>query len=263
MADKFLEISEGIFIVDLALHIPKEKVLIISDVHIGYEEALNKQGILVPRMQFDLLLKRLENIFRLIGVSKKNKLAQFIINGDVKHEFGTISEQEWRQTLMFIDFISQYSDEIVLIKGNHDTTLGPLADKRNLSVVDEAVIDDVLVLHGDDIPDHIDKTMKKTKTIIIGHEHPAIAFPQNPLERYKCFLKGLWKRQRSRNALIVMPSFFLFNEGTDVLKESLLSPFLKRNEIRSFEAYVVDTTKHEDNVLFFGKLDGIPRIIRR
>lgn len=259
MAENFLEISSGINIVDLALYIPKENVLIISDVHIGYEEALNRQGVLVPRFQFDLLLKRIENIFRMINISKKNKLSQFIINGDIKHEFGTISAQEWKQTLRFIDFISEYSEEIVLIRGNHDVILGPLVDKRGLSLVDDAVIDDVLILHGDKIPEHIERTMKKTKTIIIGHEHPAISFPQNPLERYKCFLKGSWSRRFAKNTLIVMPSFFLFNEGTNVLQESLLSPFLTKDVLKKFEVYAVDTTKLKDNVLFFGRIDKIPK----
>ena len=87
-------ISPGIEIVDLGLFFSKEKVLVISDIHVGYEEYLNKLGVLVPRFQFQELVKKLENIFK-----KTGKLEKIIVNGDLKHEFGTISEQEWRETL--------------------------------------------------------------------------------------------------------------------------------------------------------------------
>ena len=56
-----MEILESIEIVDLALYF--ESILVIADVHIGYEEALNKQGILVPRLQFDDMVKRMGAIF--------------------------------------------------------------------------------------------------------------------------------------------------------------------------------------------------------
>jgi len=45
-----------------------------------------------------------------------------------------------------------------------------------------------------------------------------------------------------------MPSFNLVSEGTDILKEKLLSPFLHQN-INNFDVYVV-----EDKVYNFGKV---------
>ena len=154
-----MEISKNIEIVDLALYLKKENILIIADTHIGYEEALNKQGVLIPRFQFKGIIKRLEKIV-------KNKLFnKIIINGDIKHEFGTISEQEWRHTLRLLDFLAKYTDEIILIKGNHDTILGPIAKKRNVKVNYYFIIDDSLIIHGDKIP----KKLPKCKKIIIGH----------------------------------------------------------------------------------------------
>ena len=97
-----------------ALYLEKQKILIIADIHIGYEEALNKQGILVPRTSFKDIVKRFEKIIKQIG--KPNKI---IINGDIKHEFGTISETEWRHTLRFLDLLAKHSKEVILIKGNH------------------------------------------------------------------------------------------------------------------------------------------------
>src|SRR3989344_5495040 len=151
-----MDILPDIEIIDLALYL--DSTLVISDVHIGYEEALNKQGVLVPRMQFEDIVKRMEAIF-----SKAKGIKTIIVNGDLKHEFGTISEQEWRNTLKFIDLLLKHAEKVVLIKGNHDSILGPIAKKRKVEVLSHYAIEklkkgfmkkpsNVLITHGDKIP---------------------------------------------------------------------------------------------------------------
>ena len=228
-------------IVDLGLLIKDKRILIFSDFHIGYEEALNKQGILVPRFQFKDVIKRLEKTF-----SEVKKINKIIINGDLKHEFGKISEQEWRETLRLLDFLARQCKEIVLVKGNHDTILGPIAKKKKVSVVDYYFAGDVLITHGHKIPNK--NILKKAKTIIIGHEHPAISLREDVrIEKFKCFLKGKYKRKK----LIVMPSFCLATEGTDILKEKTISPFLDQ-DLRNFQVFIV-----ADKVYDFGKLKNL------
>ena len=92
-----MEIQKGIQIIDLALYLTKSRTLLITDTHIGYEESLNKQGMFIPRFYFKDMIQRLEKI------RKKVKPLRIIINGDIKHEFGNISNQEWRHTLRLID----------------------------------------------------------------------------------------------------------------------------------------------------------------
>ena len=261
-----MKIMDNIEIVDLGLYFDGN--LVFSDFHIGYEEALNKKGVLVPRFQFESIIKRLDKIFLKL---KKKKIDKVIINGDIKHEFGTISEQEWRHTLRLIDYLLKKCDEVVLIKGNHDTILGPIAEKRNVKVLDYYLINkkifnikksqiknksllkiplknlknkkNILIIHGDKIPDK--DLLKKTDTIIIGHEHPAVSIKEGPrVEVFKCFLKGKFQRKN----LIVQPSFNMVTEGTDVIKEELLSPFLKQN-LDDFEVFLV-----ADKVYNFRKL---------
>ena len=229
-------------ITDLGLLLKHEKILVLTDFHIGYEEALNKQGILVPKFQFKDIIKRLTKIFS--GLKKdKIKLKIIIINGDIKHEFGKISEQEWRETLRLLDFLSKYCEDIILIKGNHDTIIGPIAEKKKVSVVDYYFAGDVLITHGHKIPSK--NILKKAKTIIIGHEHPAISLREDVrTEKFKCFLKGKYKRKN----LVVMPSFCFVTEGNDILKEKPLSPFLDQ-DLRNFEVSVV-----ADKVYDFGKI---------
>lgn len=242
-----MKILPDMEIADLALH--SDSALIIADVHIGYEEALNKQGILVPRLQFGDIRKRMERVFTLL---KGNSPKTIIVNGDLKHEFGAISEQEWRNTLRFIDLLAAHSNKIILIKGNHDNILGPIASKRNVNVVDYCYLRQkggktrILVTHGHRIPDK--ELLKGVSTIIIGHEHPAVSLKEHSrVERFKCFLKGRYKGK----TLIVQPSFNSMVEGTDVLRDELLSPFLKQN-LDNFEVFVV-----EDKIYRFGKLKNL------
>jgi len=270
-----MKLIKDIEIIDLAIYLKKENILVLADTHIGYEEALNKQGVLIPRFQFKEIIIRLARILAQLEkncsgaceghkvklkaqsdmapplkkeskCNKKKLLKKIIINGDVKHEFGRISDQEWRHTLKLLDFLKKYTKEIILIKGNHDKILGPIAEKRNVKVKDHIKINSTLIIHGDKLPTNTQ--LKDIKTIIIGHEHPAIGLREDQrVETFKSFLKGKYKKLN----LIVQPSFNLVTEGTDLTKEKLLSPFLKQ-DLSNFEAYLVS-----DKIYKFGKLKNI------
>ena len=225
---------------DLCLVIDND-TLVTGDFHIGYEEALNRQGVLIPRMQFEDIIKRLQKVL------DGKKFKRIIINGDLKHEFGEISRQEWKNSLKLLDLLEKHCEKIILIRGNHDTILGPIAEKKKIEVKESFRIKDVLIVHGHKEVDS-DK-LDKVNTIIIGHEHPAISIREGlRAERFKCFLFGRYKRK----ALIVMPSFNPLIEGTDVTKEKTLSPFIKN--ISSFRIVVITEDSQQ---LDFGKLKDI------
>ncbi len=236
-----MKIAKDIEIIDLALRY--KDTLIISDLQIGIEGGLQEQGILVPVYQFDDVFERLKNI-----IEKVNGVKRIVINGDLKHEFGSISNQEWRYILRILDYLVERM-EVIIVKGNHDIVIKPIARKRNIKVVDYYKMDDVLILHGHNIIEQVGKA----KTIIIGHGHPAIRLRGKiRSEKYKCFIKGknlLGKGSRkAEQTLIVMPSFNMLSEGTDVLDGELLGPFLHQ-DLDDFEVYVV-----EDKVYKFGKI---------
>ena len=231
-----MKILPDIRIIGLTLFLEKQKILAVGDTHIGYEEALNKQGVLIPRMHLKEILKELDKVF------KEVKPRTIVLIGDIKHEFGMISKQEWFDTLEFLDYLLKKA-KVVLLKGNHDTILGPIAKKKNLEVKDYFVVGEVFFCHGHKLMDN-NYQFKKAKIIIIGHEHPAISIRDEVrAEKYKCFLLGKYKKKN----LIVIPSFNFVTEGTDVLQEKLLSPFIKN--IYDFEAFVVG-----DKVYDFGKI---------
>ena len=229
-----MEISPGVEIIRTALWLKREETIIINDLHVGYEEALHHRGVLVPRFQLQDIVKELKLIL------EQSKPRKVIINGDLKHEFGTILRREWKEVLELLDFLLGFGLEVIIIQGNHDPIIRPLAEKRGIRVVKEYSLGDILIVHGDELVEQ----RKKVKTIIIGHEHPAIIIKEGAKrEKFKCFLKGKWQKKE----LLVMPSFNPLLEGTDVLKGDLLSPFLRK--IDDFEIFVVG----EKEVLEFGK----------
>lgn len=235
-----MELSKGIKIVDTALWFEAEKVLVINDLHIGYEEALHRKGVLVPRFQLEQIIEKLKVILQ------KTKPAKVIINGDLKHEFGKVLRQEWKEVLQFLDFLLVNVKEVIIIKGNHDPIVKSIADKRNIIVIDEYEVGNTLIVHGDELVE------TNAKRIVIGHEHPAVTIREgSKWEKYKCFLKGKWRNKGKSKELIAVPSFNPLLEGTDVLKEQLLSPFLE--DIKNFEVYVVG----EKGVYFFGKVRNL------
>lgn len=228
----------GAEIIDLALKI--DKYLIISDLHLGYEQALNADGIMVPKFQYPLIVSRLKRI------QQKSSTHHIIINGDLKHEFGHISRQEWRETLNFIEFLKDNFKEIILVKGNHDNFTPYIAQKTDLELVEEVNIGEFLLTHGDKIP----SPLPPEKTIIIGHEHPSLGLRSGErVEKIKCYLKGKYKEWK----LLVMPSFNFISEGSDILQSRPLSPFLKNTSLMDMDVVGVENFE----LFLFGKVENI------
>ncbi len=232
-----MEVLPDIKIVDLGLYLAKHNTLVLADFHIGYEEALNKLGVLIPKFQFREIIKRLKGIF-----SQLPALHTIVVNGDIKHEFGTISEQEWRETLKLIDFLQRRCRKLVLVRGNHDTILGPIADKKGVEIADSFSLDDILILHGHKL------VQSSHKTMVIAHEHPALGLREGArIERFKAFLAG----KILGKALIVQPSFNMVAEGADLLREKALSPYLQQ-DLADFNVFVV-----ADKIYKFGRIKDL------
>ena len=232
-----MNLTKEIEIVDLALLINKN-TLVISDIHLGYEEALIHQGYLIPRHQYKDILERLNNILN------KTKPKTIIINGDLKHQFGSILNQEYKDSINFLSYlINKY--KVILIKGNHDKILNVIAEKVNLKTQLFYNKGNIYIFHGDFIPK--DLFFANSKIIIIGHDHPAISLEKNKrFEKYKCFIKGKYKNK----LLIVQPSFNTLTIGTNILKEKMQNPLIRN--IKDFEVIII-----EDKAYKFGKVKNL------
>jgi len=233
------EILPGFKAVGLTLHAVGEDALVLADLHLGFEESLNRQGIMVPRFQYKDVVSEVDEALRIARPGK------VIICGDLKHEFGSISGQEWAEVMGFLRGLERY--EVTIVKGNHDTVVGPIGDKKGVKMVDGLRIGSTLFIHGHEVPGK--DSLAGVKTIVMAHEHPCVGLREGDrVEKVKCFLVGRW----GRYDLIVLPSMNLVTEGVDVMTEELLSPLLTKG-VGEFKAYGVE----EGKVLSFGKAKNL------
>ena len=219
-----------------------KKILVVGDLHLGYEDSLNRSGVFVSRVMFNEMILYFDKVFEKIG-----KVKEIVLLGDVKHNFGGISEQEWGDTLRLLDYFSQKTKKIVIVKGNHDKIIEPIARKREIVVKDYYIYNEYCFLHGDkDFEEIYDR---KIKVWIIGHGHPAVKLREGvKIEKYKCFLEGEYKKKK----IIIAPSFIEFSEGSDPRESELCLAW--NFDLNKFNVKIVGGGL---DVLDFGKLKDL------
>jgi putative SbcD/Mre11-related phosphoesterase len=197
-------------IIGCGLLIKKTKTLILSDIHLGLEDATIDRGILLPKSFFSLLEEELTLIL------KKAKADEIILNGDIQHSFGKVHERELFPRLL-VFFKKHDVTNIAITKGNHDTLL--VTHTKNIPIQDYYKRDVCFICHGDKLIKN--KAYTAAKTIIIGHIHPAIKISDGVRqEKYKCYQIGHYERKE----LIIMPSCNPLIEGSHLNKEH--SPYV-------------------------------------
>jgi metallophosphoesterase superfamily enzyme len=130
-------------LINKAVYLEKEGILVISDLHIGYEEVMGT----MPRSQFQEIIKDLNLIFNYI----REEIKEIIILGDLKHEFSRNINQEWNEVRKFFSFLREKigNNKIVLIKGNHDKFIEIIASKYDIETRDYYIKNDRAFFHGD------------------------------------------------------------------------------------------------------------------
>jgi uncharacterized protein len=226
---------------------PKQGILAVGDLHLGFEYKLQQSGILVPEMQIEEIKEELEKIFA--EIKEKNfKLKKIVFIGDIKHSFS----YEWKEKNYFkeiLNFLRKYVEDknIILIKGNHDTIDYSFSDRLQDYFIEE----DLAFTHGHKLFPEV--FHKEIKTIIIGHLHPSIILSEKSgvkREKFKCFLVGKFKKKE----IIILPSFLATVEGTTINSieheyEDYFSIIPQKNII-NFDIYAIG----EDEVFDFGKI---------
>jgi len=145
----------------------KTRTMAIADLHMGWEMALTQKGIHVPS-QTSKLLKKLKN---LLSTYKPEKL---VILGDVKHTVATAEIGEWQDIPDFFQEIKALTQEILIIRGNHDGNLEPLLPESvKVLPATGMTLGEVGFFHGHKWPS---PTLLKCKTLVMGHIHPTVAF---------------------------------------------------------------------------------------
>ncbi len=185
-----------------------KKFLVISDIHIGLEDRIKRNGILIDsRKNTDELIKLLTNIYLETGVE------ELIILGDLKASIRIITRTEWDNVPYFLESLGKLF-KIYLIPGNHDGNINQLLPESiNIMRSHGMEIDNILFTHGHTIP-RIGMNVEK---IIVGHLHPIIHKEGSILHGNRIWVKirltkkNLSGRDHNINArnieLIIMPHF--------------------------------------------------------
>jgi len=262
----------------------RTQILVVADLHIGWEMALSKKGIHVPTQT-----QKLQQ--RLSALISEHKPQELLILGDVKHTVATAETGEWRDVPDFFNNLAKQIGKISVIRGNHDGNLDPLLPENVKTLpATGASFGDVGFFHGHRWPS---PTILGCKTLVMGHIHPVVSFRDPAGFRIS---KQVWVRadcdrtrmteillQKSKiktgnNAeetlmehyniksrvqqLFIMPSFNDFLGGrplnairTSVQTEMVLGPVLRSGavDVDKAETYLLDGT-------FLGELSQLKTI---
>jgi len=227
-----MEIFPGLWLIDLAVYLPAWETLVIADLHLGWEEALRRSGVLIPRQHLQLIERRLERLLARLDRPPR----RLIINGDLKHRFAPLSWNERDEVHRLLEFLDGRFGEVILLQGNHDRNIGYLAERvPGLKLEDSLREGRLLLLHGDRLPRRTE--LVGAELILIGHEHPAVGLRNaaGRLEVYKAFLWGEYHEKK----LLVQPSFNPLIQGSDLAHERAISPLISEERLKGFDVYPV------------------------
>lgn len=168
-----------------ALFWSEEKILIVSDLHVGKSAHFRKHGIAVSSEILQTDLQKLEDLILFFEVER------IIIVGDLFHA-GYNSDLE-----IFKEWRRQFSQEFILIKGNHDRLkcehyekLGVECEENSLKIGPFTFI-------------HDPKILEENQFYISGHIHPGFVLQgRNERLRLPCF--AVSEQQ------IILPAFSKF-----------------------------------------------------
>jgi putative SbcD/Mre11-related phosphoesterase len=213
------------------IYIRESETLVLSDLHLGFEEAASRglsytlrgvsgyAAIFLPRIQLRRALSMLSLVLDELRVSR------VVINGDLKHAFDRLLRQEREETIELVKFLREQGvGEILVVRGNHDNFIKPLLRRLDVEFVSGyslvASSKRILFVHG-----HEDVDLSEYDIVVIGHEHPALRC----FDIYKlpCFLRIPLGEGRY---LVVMPATGPYHPGITVTPnpQDYLSPIIRR-----------------------------------
>ena len=215
------EVLPGVTITrDYALWLPREKALAISDLHLGYEGALQEAGVSIPRRQKGVMLERLARLLA------KYEPERVIVDGDFKHEFSRNLEEEWKDVQDVLDFLSERTVP-VLVRGNHDNYLMQILAKKGLDLHRKFELGGFTFIHGHDDPG-------VSGPLVLGHEHPAVKLRDGLGATYSLPAFVVLPD------LVILPAFSPLALGVDVTERPKMSPLLQDRDLRDARVLAID-----------------------
>ncbi|MEW5747270.1 MAG: metallophosphoesterase [Candidatus Thermoplasmatota archaeon] len=188
-----------------------EDVMVVADLHLGCEAALEQDGLSLPRVQTRKVQRTILDLVERVRPSK------LVVAGDLKHNFSRNLSQEWDDVSRFVEGLSG-SVPLEVVRGNHDNYLGSILRGLGVPFLKEASVSGVRIVHGHE-------GALDGRPTVMGHIHPSLAPREGPRAGLKdgCFLYS------EEQELLVLPAMSIVAGGVEVVGEERLrdmSPLL-------------------------------------
>lgn len=235
-----LEILPGVRITnDRCLVLDDGPTVVLGDLHLGYESAMEDEGMYIPRMNTSSIRDALN---RVLSIYEPKRV---VLLGDVKHDFKRSRFEAKEDIRMIANLVSEASD-LIVVKGNHDNFLQNIMSDMGILAVDYADIGGFRLEHG-----HVDSGRRP---VIIGHEHPSVRIPGavSGGMKIQCFVHA------REDGVIVLPPFSPFSSGNDLVPDGrcILAPALGSSDYGNADLYGVS----EVGIMPLGKLKDVTEL---
>ena len=193
-----------------------DKLVILSDVHIGYYSSFRAKGSYLPTYDRDMLEQTVRSLVQ------DYKRYHWILAGDIKHNHKkTVSSDEQRELFRLLTIISE-KNPLTILLGNHDKGLEDLLSDLHIQCTIEKSLelDGYSITHGQNILDY------KSGKLIIGHVHPIFS-----VDAVKSLFIPVFAVSED---LVILPAFNSIAGGYNIRK------FSNDNQIkRKFIVYAI------------------------
>ncbi|VVC06205.1 3',5'-cyclic adenosine monophosphate phosphodiesterase CpdA [uncultured archaeon] len=221
----------------LILEEEKNRYLVVTDLHIGFENAFLSNEIHVEPKE--LVQEAVDSLLSIIESEKPNVL---VLLGDVKSGIDFISKTEWQAVPLFFEIGKKI--ETIIIPGNHDSNIQKLLpDGVTLVSSSGLVIGDTLLTHGHTLPS---ENLSQINKIVMGHVHPVFFQEGSVIDGQRVWVSiraeknQLFPSSRGTLEIIILPAFnkYFYATHKKYYKKSI-SPILQ--SIKNFQSAKIVT----------------------
>jgi metallophosphoesterase superfamily enzyme len=254
-----------------------ERLLVVSDFHLGIEYELAKMGINIP-------FQTERYMGEMLGLVREHRPDRLVLLGDVKHGVPITSFQEKREIPLFFNALLDEVDQVDVARGNHDGNIQNLAPEGVVIHPSRGFVVGkgfrVGLLHGHAWPY---PGLLGCDLLVMGHNHPTVRLntPLGVRVSRRVWVRGVVDPVRVAAAVlgqngvkavepveafrerygvevgapqvVIVPTFNDLMGGLPVNSEtpkSLLGPLFRSKavEVDDFDVYLLDGT-------FLGQVD--------
>ena len=219
----------------------KKKYLIVTDIHIGFENKLASNDIFIGKNS--TINETIQELLEIIDTVNPDAV---ILLGDIKSSIKSISRNEWEEVPKFFEKIREKCD-VILVPGNHDANIQKLVPD-NISMISSTgmIEENILLTHGHTMPS---ENFSQVNTIVMGHVHP-VFFQKESLingERVwvsiKCKKQKIFHSKSGELEVIILPSFnrYFYATHKKFYKKSI-SPIIEKMDVIQAKIVTLDGT---------------------